>query len=174
VPSRGKLSEPTLPNQQEIAERARSLANMSANRRNALKDIFADKSLDDLLVRCFKRTEPEYEKLKLDVDKADDRALQSSAALFDAGRMLDDLRQITAPLAIVHGEDDPILPIPDEAIWQYLTVGKEDMCVPVPLSGVRHFPMLEHESFPRLTMDFLEATDLTKLELRERWRRRSR
>ncbi|QPC82195.1 alpha/beta hydrolase [Phototrophicus methaneseepsis] len=174
IPSRGALSEPTVPNQQEIAARARAMANVSANRRNELKDLFNDKSLDDLLARCFKRTEPEYDKLKVDVDKADDRALQASVTHFDSGRMLDDLRQITAPLALVHGEDDPILPVPDEAIWQYLTVGKEDMCVPMSLANVRHFPMLEHESFPRLTMDFLEAVDLSKLELRERWRRRSR
>ncbi|MAU08714.1 MAG: hypothetical protein CL607_02740 [Anaerolineaceae bacterium] len=177
------FTDPTVPsraggasalNPEAIAERARSMANHSANKRNKLKDLFEGKSFDDLLGRCFKRTEPEYDKLKVDVDKADDRALQESISQFDAGSMLDSLRQITAPVAIVHGDDDPIIPRPSDEVWHYLTLGKEDMCVPIPLEGVRHFPMLEHESFSRLTNDFLEATDLTKLEVRERWRRRSR
>ncbi|MCA9881665.1 MAG: alpha/beta hydrolase [Anaerolineae bacterium] len=173
VPNRAGGSS-ALNNPEALAERARSMANHSANKRNKLKDVFDGRSYDDLLLRCFKRTEPEYDKLKVDVDKADDRALQNSVTTFDAGSMLDNLRQITAPVAIVHGDDDPIIPRPNDAVWNYLTLGKEDMCVPIPLEGVRHFPMLEHESFPRLTTDFLEATDLTKLEVRERWRRRSR
>jgi len=39
---------------------------------------------------------------------------------------------------------------------------------------VRHFPMLEYERFNRLANDFLEAADVTKLEIKERWKRRTR
>lgn len=141
---------------------------------NALQEMFQGKTLLSLLDKCFKRSEPEYEKIKVDVDKADDRSLMPSAEGYEAGRMLDNLRRITAPLCIVHGADDALMAPPSEEIWQYLSVGKDDMFIPISLPGVRHFPMLEHEAFPRLTIDFLEAADLSKLEIRERWRRRSR
>lgn len=145
-----------------------------SNSLNPLKDAFNGRKLLDLLDKCFKRSEPEYDKIKIDVEKADDRALASSLVGYGAGQMLDNIRKITAPTLIVHGNDDPLLPIPGDDVWNYLTLAKEDVLVPIPLEGVRHFPMLESDSFPRLTTDFLEATDLSRLEVRERWMRRSR
>lgn len=141
---------------------------------NLLQDQFKDRSLLSLLERCFKKTEPEYEKLRVDVEKADERVLNRTVEGYNAAEMLDDLRRVTAPILAVHGVDDPVLPVPDEEIWNYLTIEKEDMFVPIPLPGVRHFPMLEHEAYARLATDFLEAADISKLEVRERWRRRSR
>lgn len=141
---------------------------------NLLHDQFKDRTLLSLLERCFKKTEPEYEKLRTDVEKTDDRVLTMTTEGYEAGQMLDDLRRLTAPVLAVHGVDDPVLPVPDEEIWTYLTVEKEDVFVPIPLPNVRHFPMLEHEAYSRLASDFLEAADISKLEVRERWRRRSR
>jgi pimeloyl-ACP methyl ester carboxylesterase len=149
---------------------------MQTGRPNPLLDIFKERSMGQLLDKCFKRSEAVYEKLKADVDRADNRVLESTVVGFEAGIMLDNLRRAASltPLVVVHGEDDPVMPAPSEDIWNYLTIGKEEVLVPITIPGVRHFPMLEHEPFPRLAGDFLEATDISKLEIRERWRRRSR
>lgn len=141
---------------------------------NELYATFKGMKMISLLEKCFKKTEPEFDKLRVDVEKSDDRVLQQSAHGFNAGKMLDDLRRVTAPIVAVHGENDPIFSAPDEDIWNYLTIKKEDVFVPIPLPQVRHFPMLEHDAFPRLANDFLTISDISKLEIRERWRRRSR
>ncbi len=143
-------------------------------RQNPLNEQFKDTTLLSLLDDCFSKNEPEYDKLKVDVDKADDRVLTRTTENYDSGEMLDDLRRVTAPIVAVHGEDDPVLDAPDEAIWNYLTVEKEDVFVPIVLPDIRHFPMLEHNAYSRLVGDFLSTADLSTLEVRERWRRRSR
>lgn len=160
-------------NREKLLERARE---MQTGRPNPLLDLFNDRNMGQLLDKCFKRSEAVYEKLKIDVDRADNRVLESTATGFDAGGMLDNMRRVAShvPMVIVHGVDDPVMPAPTEEIWNYLTVGKEEVLVPIMIPNVRHFPMLEHEPFPRLTSDFLETADISKLEIRERWRRRSR
>ncbi len=141
---------------------------------NPLYKKVGNASSETLLGRCFKKSEPQYEKLGFDLAKMDDGVLPRITASFDAGRMLDTLRMIATPAVIVHGEADPLIPDPGENVWNYLTSEKEDSVLPVPLPGVRHFPMLEHEAFIRLINNFLELPDISKLELKERWRRRSR
>lgn len=86
--------------------------------------------------------------------------------------MLDNLRRITAPIVAVHGQNDPIIPVPDDDIWEYLTKDKKGYFVPFPLSDVRHFPMLEHEAFPRLMQDFLTKPNIDDIELRDKWIRK--
>lgn len=141
---------------------------------NDLLKVFKGTHVLHLLEKCFKKSEPEYVKLKADVEKSDDKILEITAQGFEAGAMLDDLRRITAPIVAVHGLDDPIFPAPNEDIWQYLTLKKEDVFVPIPMSDTRHFPMLEHDAFARLTTDFLTVADISTIEIRDRWRRRSR
>lgn len=158
----------------EQLRRAAELRDQARSRSNPLLEAFKDRSVASLLDKCFRKNEAAYDKLRVDVDKCDVRVLEETAVGFDAGEMLDDLRRITAPLVLVHGKDDNLFPDPDEEVWNYLTINKEDVCVPIPLPGVRHFPMLEHEAFSRLAQDFLETSDISNLELRERWRRRSR
>jgi pimeloyl-ACP methyl ester carboxylesterase len=144
------------------------------NASNQLIDAFKGKTLLVLLEKCFKKTDPTYEKLKVDVEKADEKVLLTSILGYNAGKFLDDIRKITAPTVAVHGSDDPIIPAPNDEVWNYLTVEKDDMFVPIPLPNVRHFPMLEYEPFTRLATDFLEIAEISKLEVRGRWRRRSR
>jgi pimeloyl-ACP methyl ester carboxylesterase len=127
-----------------------------------------------LLARSFRRSEPQFDKLLPDVLRSDARVIQSSTRSFDAGVMLDRLRLLTIPTVIVHGEDDPVIKAPDEQVWHYLTETKEDLLLPVPLPGVRHFPMLETETFQRLMTQFLENPDISSIEVKERWRRRAR
>ncbi len=160
-------------NRERLLERARE---MQIGRPNPLLDIFNERNKGQLLDKCFKRNEPVYDKLKADVDRTDDLVMKDTAVGFDAGTMLDNMRRASSltPLVVVHGNDDPLMPAPTEDILNYLTIGKEEVLVPITIPGVRHFPMLEHEPFPRLAGDFLEAADIAKLEIRERWRRRSR
>lgn len=127
-----------------------------------------------LLNICFKKTEAEYEKLQQDINKGDQKAVEIATRGYDAGHMLDTLRVLPMPIMMLHGEQDPLLPPPSEAIWDYITETKEDQLVPIPLANVRHFPMLEYESFQRLVGQFLEQPDISKIETKERWRRRSR
>lgn len=141
---------------------------------NDLYKLFKSETMLSLLERCYRRNEPEYDKLKSDVDRADNQVLLASADQYDAGEFLDNLRAVTAPTVMVHGEGDPLLPAPNDNVWRYLTLQKEEMIVPIPLPNIRHFPMLEHGAFPRLAGDFLSSADISKLEVRERWRRRSR
>lgn len=145
----------------------------TANYDNPLYARVGRTSSDNLLLKCFKRTEAEYGKLAQDVARQDDQAMALLAGTFDAGRMLDMLRSLAMPVVVVHGTDDPIIGVPDESVWSYITMYKDDI-LPVPLPGVRHFPMLEADSFTRLVGNFLEIPDVRQLEIKERWRRRSR
>lgn len=166
---------PTAPRAQGIDQeilRQAAQARVSL-RENMLADRLRGTTMSQWLDRSFRRNEPEYEKLSTDVDKSDDRAMLASADGFDAGEFLDYLRRITAPIVAVHGLDDPLMVPPSEEVWNYLTLNKEDFFVPILLPGVRHFPMLESEAFTRLTLDFLSIAEISKLELRERWRRRN-
>lgn len=129
---------------------------------------------ESLLNICFKKTEPEYEKLQQDIAKGDRKAVEIATRGYEAGHILDTLRVLPMPIMMLHGEQDPLLPVPTEAIWNYITEDKEDQLVPIPLANVRHFPMLEYESYQRLTGQFLEQADISKIETKERWRRRSR
>ena len=78
-----------------------------------------------------------------------------------------------SPVMLVHGTADPLIPPPVEAVWNYVTQDKENLCVPIPLNA-GHFPMYEYDAFPRLLNGFLDEPDISKLEIKERWRRRSR
>jgi pimeloyl-ACP methyl ester carboxylesterase len=156
---------------EKLSERLMKVSGITSN---PLKDLLADVKLEALLAKCFKTSEAPYEKLKTDVDKTDAEVLKHSVNDFDAGRMLDMLRLLQMPVVVVHGVDDPLIPQPGENIWRYLTDKKEDSLLPIPLPGVRHFPMLENEQFQRLASLFLEIADVSKLEVKERWVRRTR
>lgn len=131
-------------------------------------------SPDALLAKCFRRSETNYQKLSVDVAKIDAPVLRQSVEGFDAGRLLDTLRLLTAPVLIIHGGDDPLIPQPSDEVLNYLTLDKEHAVMPILLPNVRHFPMLEDDRFGRLVNEFLEAADMSRLALKERWRRRTR
>lgn len=156
------------------AEKLDRLASIALSNQNPLLETLGSSTLANLLSKCFKTTEPAYEKLKVDVDKTDGDVLKHSVKHYDSGRMLDALRMLPMPIVLVHGEDDTVIPLPNEEVWHYLTVDKEDLLLPIPLPGVRHFPMLENDQFIRLANQFLEIADISKLEVKERWVRRTR
>lgn len=129
---------------------------------------------ETLLAKCFKRSEPNFDKLTQDVTKTDAQVVSKSANGFDAGRMLDILRALRLPVVIVHGSDDPLIAEPTEDVWSYITAEKEELLVPFPLPGVRHFPMLESDDFQQIVSGFLEQQEITNIAIKSRWRRRSR
>jgi pimeloyl-ACP methyl ester carboxylesterase len=142
-------------------------------RYNPLQGTIGNSTPEALLQKCFRRSDPIYDKLAVDMPKTDQKAF-SVVKDFEAGRMLDTVWQLEMPTVILHGTEDPIIESPGEAVWNYLTDQKEDKLVVRPLQGVRHFPMLEYERFLRLANDFLEVPDISQLEIKERWKRRSR
>lgn len=98
-------------------------------------------------------------------------SVQSVAELNIAAR-LQMIAQSQAMLLAVYGEkDDMIDPTPTRELnggWKNIR--------PIGLSESKHFPMLEEAAkFYRLLQDFLEIEDdLSVLELKEEWRRRTR
>jgi len=141
---------------------------------NMLAHSIATTNLNDMLDRCFKRTEAEYEKLQADIPNTDERVLMKSIAEYDAPKMLDTVHQLKMPTMLVHGEQDPLLTPPDSAVWDYVT-SEGDQKVALTIEGVRHFPMLENERFGRFVLDFLEARNISDIEgIKGRWQRRSR
>jgi pimeloyl-ACP methyl ester carboxylesterase len=142
--------------------------------RNPLQELF-NIDMESLLGRCFKRSEAPYEKLRIDLAKTDAAALKISVSNFDPLEMLERLHGLEMPLVFVHGVDDPIVENPGENVWNYLAMTKsEEKLLPIPLRGVRHFPMLENDRFNQLVIDFLEKPDISTIEVQERWKRRSR
>ncbi len=144
---------------------------------NPLAELFSSVSLEGLLARCFRRTDPSHDKLLADVRKTDVRVLTETARTFDAGPMLDTLWLLPMPTMILHGGSDRVIEPPNEEILRYVTQEKDTILMPPPLPNIGHFPMLEDERFPRLVSDFLEASDISKadlVEIKERWRRRTR
>lgn len=130
--------------------------------------------MNGLLSMCFRRSSDEgYEAVQPDMARTDQDVLKYSAAAYDAGKMLDAMRQLDIPMVVVHGEDDPVIPAPSDAVWDYLTLDHDSTIVPFPLPNVKHFPMLEVESFMRLLGLFLETPNVADIELKERWRRRT-
>lgn len=141
---------------------------------NPLQSSIAGTALDAMLAKCFKKSDTAYDKLAADLNKTDSAAVKGSVSTYDSGRMLDTLRMLPMPRVLVQGLDDALLPAPSENVWNYLTNEKEETLLPILLPGVRHFPMLEYERFTRLVTDFLEVPDISKLEIKERWKRRTR
>lgn len=138
------------------------------------RDSIGSLSPEAILSKCFKRTDAVYEKLSLDLAKTDVAAIRGSINGFDSGRMLDTVRLLPMPKLIVHGMEDPLLAPPTENVLNYLSGEREELVLPILVPGVRHFPMLEYERFGRLINDFLEVPDISKLEVKERWKRRTR
>jgi len=164
--------QPTVPPEMTDMTMPRSEIGLEDEENPLLKIV--DLGLEGMLARCFKRSEPEFEKLRTDVMKTDSKVFRHSISTFTAGRMLDTLRLLPMHAVLIHGNDDTLIPMPDEDVWSYLTLDKENTLFPILLPNVRHFPMLEYGNFSRVVGDFLEASDVSKLEIKERWRRRTR
>ncbi len=127
-----------------------------------------------LLGRTFKKGEPNYEKLLVDIIRGDPRAPVALVSTYDAPTMLDTIRLLPMPVALVHGLDDAVTPAPQDAALNYLTGERGTTVVPILLPGTRHFPMLEDPRFDVLIKECLETADFSKIAVKDRWVRRTR
>ncbi|MDZ4770158.1 MAG: alpha/beta hydrolase [Chloroflexota bacterium] len=141
---------------------------------NPLKNIIGGATPDMLLARAYKRPEDAPKEVAVDARRADPRAITASIENFDAGTMLDRVRQLPNLVMLIHGGDDTLIPPPSDEVLQYVTADKESSLIALLLPKVGHFPMLEEERFARLASEFLEVPDISKLALRDRWVRRNR
>jgi pimeloyl-ACP methyl ester carboxylesterase len=117
---------------------------------------------------------PEFERLQAEIEKADVEArLASARSLVDEWDVTESLLQSKVPTVMVYGETDPLVSVPSDDWLEKLRAGGSFHGVLLNEAG--HFPMLEERSrFNRLLMDFLEAKDISSLQLREQWVRRTR
>ena len=114
---------------------------------------------------------PGSDELFAETNKLDPVAIQTSLDYINQHDMTEALNQTTAPTLLVHGEKDEAIGAPSEEGFN----GFKSSLHQIIFEGGRHFPMLDDPAkFHRLLADFLEAKDLTSLELKEEWRRRMR
>jgi pimeloyl-ACP methyl ester carboxylesterase len=114
------------------------------------------------------------EKLKAEISKADPMVLSLNIESFAEVDTLRDLKALTMPALSVHGANDTFLPPPDAEMIAGLKEGRSSFHI-IGMESTRHFPMLENiAGFTRLLLDFLEAPDVTKLEIKKTWERRVR
>jgi pimeloyl-ACP methyl ester carboxylesterase len=133
---------------------------------------FADNSM---IAKMLWRRQIAYEEVQQEAQKTNPAAITlsiQSAAQVDGKSHFQRLSQSPIMFLVVYGEkDDLIDPQPVRGLnshWSNIR--------PIGLSGSRHFPMLDEATkFTRLLKDFLDIeTDLSALELKEEWRRRTR
>jgi pimeloyl-ACP methyl ester carboxylesterase len=94
-----------------------------------------------------------------------------SAAKVDIKSRLELVGQSQALMLAIYGAKDDMI---DPGPLQELN-GNWSNIRPIGLSESKHFPMLEEAAkFNRLLKDFLEMDDLSSLELKDEWRRRTR
>lgn len=123
------------------------------------------------LERLVDKDRPDYQAIETEAEKADPEALRRSAADFSSTDWRPELKKLDTPAILVHGEQDPLVTVPEDGLFD----GLNNNVQRVLLNDSRHFPMLdEAATFNRLLADFLDAKDLSKLQLKKHWVRRVR
>jgi len=146
---------------------------MKVSSRNRIKEIFEKNSLDELLGKAVDPGAAHYEKLLAELRKTDPLAIKNSLDAFAVINTFRDVMEAPAPVCAVLGDDDGLLPKPDDEMLQQLDSRPSTKLVV--MEDKQHFPMLEDKfQFVRLLKDFLEAEDINRLEMKEEWRRRKR
>jgi len=145
---------------------------VTINPANTIRQLFEENTPEDLLSRATDPHSDDFEKLKAEVLKADVEAVRVSTHAFDKVNTFRDLLALQTPICALVGEQDTLLPRPEETLLQQLDALSHVKLIETP---TQHFPMLESKAqFVRLLKDFLEAPDLSSLEMKEEWRRRKR
>lgn len=136
----------------------------------AVKPRFASSNVETLLDWLVGKV-PGSEELFAEANKVDPAVLHSSLEFINQNDLTPDLVSATAPTLLVHGErDEAIVPTTEQGVNGYRANVHQ-----IVFEGGRHFPMLDDPpKFNRLLADFLEAKELTSLQLKEEWKRRMR
>ena len=147
------------------------LASMGVENANAPDEIQVQKIREAALERLI-----EKKLLQQEAEKTGEGAISlslQSVAQIDVKSRIQSIGQLKdSMLLAVYGEkDDLIDPNPARELD-----GQWDNVRPIGLSESKHFPMLDETAkFNRLLKDFLDVEDdLSVLELKEEWRRRTR
>jgi pimeloyl-ACP methyl ester carboxylesterase len=126
------------------------------------------------LERLVDKGRADYQAIKAEAGKADKDALRVSAQALSTTDWRPELGKLKAPCVLVHGQQDPLVHIPEESLFDGLNRNVHR----VMLDDSRHFPMLDETSaFNRLVVDFLEAKDakaISDLRAKKPWVRRVR
>ena len=179
------------PKKQDVREVLLSGQSNSPRETNYLRDQLGHLTYEEMLDRSLKRTDENYQKMIGDVRSADLMAFREAVSDFNPIEFLDGIHQLKVPTMLVHGEDDPLIPPPSDAVLEYITrdttkkvdsripteAPRKDTTQPIILSNVGHFPMLDEDRFYWLVSQFLESdnfSELRELQSKERWRRRAR
>lgn len=126
-----------------------------------------------LLSRNMDTSSSDFEKLKAEVDKADEEAIKTSAESLSQYNPLRNLLKTASPTLTIYGENDTLVPPPGEDIA--MSLSSHPQIKLLVLDNLRHYPMLEDTSrFIRLLKEFLEAPDLQQLQMKDEWKRRMR
>jgi pimeloyl-ACP methyl ester carboxylesterase len=140
---------------------------------SALKAVFTNQTIEEMLAKATDPENSDYEKLKAEAIKADTKAIHISAEGFTNISTFRDLMTVTAPVCALLGENDSFLPRPADSLLNQLDE-RQDLKL-LEMANARHFPMLDDKAqFVRLLKDFLEAPEVATLEMKEEWRRRKR
>ena len=127
-----------------------------------------------LLSRHMDTSSADYEKLKSEVEKADEQALRTSAESLSQYNPLKNLLRVAAPTLSIYGANDTFVPPPDAKIEKMLK-SKNSQIHMIVLDNLRHYPMLEDPArFTRLLKEFLDTPDLSQMEMKPEWKRRMR
>lgn len=127
---------------------------------------------NSVLSKMFWRRQITHKEVQQETEKMAEnviaRSMQSIVNI-DARTLIEQVRQ---PTLVIYGEKDGVV---DPGPARNLN-GQRNSLRPIGLAESRHFPMLEEANkFNRLLKDFLEAgDDLSVLELKEEWKRRTR
>jgi len=129
-----------------------------------------------LLNKYIVRDMQDVEALRAEVEKADERVLSRSAQSFGAVNLALELKRLTTPALLLHGEDDDFIQPPSEELLRRINAGKPaGHFLTLIEPTLRHFPMLETTAkFNRLLLDFLEAPDLSNVQFKDQWKRTMR
>jgi pimeloyl-ACP methyl ester carboxylesterase len=143
---------------------------------NPLIDIFTREDPVSLMSRSMDRNAPDFDKLKTEIAKLSPDILLKTVQSFSNYNLAAELQKLVVPTLLLHGEDDPIIGAPSEALLEQVNLGKQKgSFLPFIEPSLRHFPMLEITAkFNRLLIDFLEAQDLINVQFKDQWRRTMR
>ncbi|MCI0709821.1 MAG: alpha/beta hydrolase [Chloroflexi bacterium] len=140
---------------------------------NPLENILGDMNPLTLLTKHVDNSSSDFEKLKAEVNKINIEAIKQSTQSFRYISTYHEMLKLSMPALTVIGEKDSLITIPDQKILNSLSSGANSKVIV--MEGMRHFPMLEDTTkFVRLLREFLEAPDVSKLEMKDEWRRRTR
>jgi pimeloyl-ACP methyl ester carboxylesterase len=139
---------------------------------NAINGRLRDFSSNSVLTKMFWWRQITHKEVQQEADKMATNviALSVQSTLEIDARAL--IERIHKPTLVIYGEKDSVIDPEPSRILN----GERHSLRPIGLAESRHFPMLEEANkFNRLIKDFLEAgDDLSVLELKEEWKRRTR